>query len=328
MELPEAPSLALLSYNTKIKSSDGLQSLTTPPKVLTQWHDSSFKDEFREFLKEMREKYPLDVPPKQARGAEGEDPNPKPGKKPRGAGAANTAAAGSPAEGPKPDDFIAVEDLRVPLTHESTLPSNNKLQIVVTVGNGCYLLNKTDDAQVCKAGTALAGYYKGKFETSTSKPTGNDVVCFQLTSSANKILMGGKMVSVAEAVKQRRLTNPSDAHIAFHEMRDDPQPTDPGAFQLSTKPSVWLGFHAQAFPAPKQEPSDDSSVLRIPSVHLAGAIPAGQWENCPSWAGMSWATKWPPVVSKGLQPIRPIVISFVNLSIPPKKALRVLQPEG
>ena len=113
MELPEAPSLALLSYNTKIKSSDGLQSLMTPPKVLTQWHDSSFKDEFREFLKEMREKYPLDVPPKQARGAEGEDPNPKPGKKPREAGAANTAAV-SPAEGPKPDDFIAVEDLRVP----------------------------------------------------------------------------------------------------------------------------------------------------------------------------------------------------------------------
>ena len=51
--------------------------------------------------------------------------------------------------------------------------------MVVTVGNGVFLINRTTDAVTCKAGNVLAGY-KGKFESAENQIQGPDVVSFEL----------------------------------------------------------------------------------------------------------------------------------------------------
>ena len=325
IEMPEPPSLSLLTYNAKTKSPEGLQSLTTPAKVMTQWHDSSFKDEFREFLKEQKDKFPLDLPPRSVAKAEDADSNnPKPAKRQRtGPGAAAGGQASADAA-IREEDLVDVDALGLPLTHEANLPSNAKLQIVVTVGNGCYLLNKSGDAQSVKGGAVIAGFYKGKFECHKEMPEGAAIVPFQLKGSEDLVVFNGKQVKLLEVIKQKRLSNPNDAHIGFHEMQDEPTATSPAAFRLSLKPKVFLAFHATPFPV-KNEGAEGQPVV-IPSVHLAGALPAKMWDQC-RYASMTWAVKFPPVGSKGLQPIRPMVCADDCLVVPAGKALKLLSPE-
>ena len=222
------------------------------------------------------------------------------------------------------DDFLDANDLGVPLTHESAIGST-KLHMVVTVGNGVFLINRHTDAVTCKAGTVLAGYYKGKFESADKPVNGPDVVSFELQGSKDTVLSGGKLTRLGDLVKSKRLTNPGDASISFHELQDAPTSTDPAAFTLKLKPKIHLVFRAVAFPAKSEEGKDGP--LNIPTVHLAGAVPSSVWGRC-RLASMLWAVKWPPVASKGLQPIRPMVVNLGDIKIPPGKALRLLAPES
>ena len=319
IELPDPPTLSVLAYNNKTKSSAGLQSLATPAKVLTQWHDSSFSAEFREFLKDKREALRLDLVPKTAKGeTSNDDPNPRPGKKARTASTPDPVPIAT-------DDFIDVGEIQSPLTHEAVVCNNSKLTIAVTVGHGCFLINQTGDVQSCKAGTVLAGYYKGKFESLETMPDGPDLVLFTLTGSSNAVLMNGKLMKVGELINIKRQTNPGDATVSFHELTDTPKPSDPKAFTLKMKPKIFLAFRAQPFPTKTEAEGDNP--LKIPSVHMAGALPSSAWSRC-RFASMLWAMKWPPVASKGLQPVRPMVVNLDNINVPPGKALCLVAPDS
>ena len=248
--MPEFPALSLLAPNNKTKSPAGLTSLSTPAKVLTQWHDHPhFQQEFRAFLKEQREKFPLDLPPAASRTRPGDETDNNPSKRAR---IANFFGQEGDVQAPKQetseDDFLDANDLGVPLTHESAIGST-KLHMVVTVGNGVFLINRHTDAVTCKAGTVLAGYYKGKFESADKPVNGPDVVSFELQGSKDTVLSGGKLTRLGDLVKSKRLTNPGDASISFHELQDAPTSTDPAAFTLKLKPKIHLVFRAVAFPA-------------------------------------------------------------------------------
>ena len=280
--------LSLLAYNSKTKSSAGLQSLVTPAKVLTQWHDSMFKQEFREFLKQQRESCPLDLPPKtrgsQEAGAEGG--NPRPGKRARAGSAAEEPTAAT-----SDDDYVDATDIGFPLTHEANLPANGKLQIVTTVGDGCFLVNKTGEA----------------------KSEGPGVVCFILKASSDAVVMNGKLTRFGELVKAKRVTNPADAHVSFHELTDAPTSSDPAAFTLNLKPKIQLAFLSDE--AGKHGgPNEDSICAHGRRTAVVGM------GRC-RFASVVWAVKWPPVAGKGLQPIRPMVCALDAISVLKSHAL-------
>ena len=319
--MPEPPVLTLLAYNHKTKSAQGLSSLTTPVKVLTQWHDSNFKGEFRERMSKLREEYPLDLPPKRANEAE----NPKPAaKKPR------TTSTGAGSESGQTDsletDLVDVESVTAsfPLTHEATLSSNAKIELVITIGQGVFALNKSQETQCLKQGAVLCGYYKGKWETEKVLPKGVNDVPWVLGGSDDMLMMQNKYMSLSDIIKQKRLLTPADAHVSFHILKDKPTTRDPSAFVLEGKPNMFLTFKIAETPTKTEE--DSSTPAKVPCVHLAGMLPASRWGES-RYVHVAWACKWPAVGQKGLQAVRPMVCAKMALSIPAGKALRLLQPE-
>ncbi|CAE7353633.1 unnamed protein product [Symbiodinium sp. CCMP2592] len=229
IQMPDFPALSLLTPNNKTKTPAGLTSLSTPAKVLTQWHDHvHFQQEFRTFLQEQREKFPLDLAPaaSRTRPRDETDNNPSSAKRARitnffGGPKSEEGDGQGPKQETSEDDFLDASDLGVPMTHEAAI-GTTKLHMVVTVGNGVFLINRHTDAVTCKAGTVLAGYYKGKFESSETPVKGNDVVSFELKDSKDLVMSAGRVTRLGEMIKTKRLTNPNDATISFHELQDAP----------------------------------------------------------------------------------------------------------
>ncbi|CAJ1456543.1 unnamed protein product, partial [Effrenium voratum] len=294
-------------------SGSTLQTLSTSAKVLAAWHDHSiFKGEFREFLQKTRADYPLDLPPK-TRSSENEDDGKSKKRKINVPGPSNLN----------------------PLNHEAHLVGSGNLSavmLVVTVGEGAYLQNTHAEPITIRKGTTLAGYYKGKFWAPTGKEKeeiGPADVLFFLEGSQDYIILGGKYMSLLDTIKTKRSLSPSDAHVGYHTLTDSPSATEPAAFTLSPK-QAQVYFKASDFPAKvgKTEGAEagQDDVAKIPAAHMAGTLPASKWNG--KYIKMCWAMKWPPVAAKGLQPIRPMVVNSVSLTIPPGKALQIVKPDS
>ncbi|CAJ1416725.1 unnamed protein product [Effrenium voratum] len=334
---PPPPNLSLLAYSKTRLPGSTLQTLSTPAKVLAAWHDHSiFKGEFREFLQKTRADYPLDLPPK-TRSSENEDDGKSKKRKINVPGA---LPSGSKTDGDGDKAAIAEEDFFEPsnlnpLNHEAHLVGSGNLSavmLVVTVGEGAYLQNTHAEPITIRKGTTLAGYYKGKFWAPTGKEKeeiGPADVLFSLEGSQDYIILGGKYMSLLDTIKTKRSLSPSDAHVGYHTLTDSPSATEPAAFTLSPK-QAQVYFKASDFPAKvgKTEGAEagQDDVAKIPAAHMAGTLPASKWNG--KYIKMCWAMKWPPVAAKGLQPIRPMVVNSVSLTIPPGKALQIVKPDS
>ena len=69
----------------------------------------------------------------------------------------------------------------------------------------------------------------------------------------------------------------------------------------------------------KTEPDADG--VKVPMHHIAGVIGSSCWET--DLTQVVWATKWNKVVTKGLQPLRPMVIAKGAITVPGKSAVEI-----
>lgn len=86
-------------------------------------------------------------------------------------------------------------------------------------------------------------------------------------------------------------------------------------------------FRASEIPVKDEqaEQQNDESVRKVvPASHIAGLLPYERWQSS-SLVTIGWAVKWPAVASKGLQPIRPMLVTSQNLEIPANSAVEVVK---
>ena len=276
----------------------------------------------------------VDLPPK-TRSSENE-PDGK--SKKRKINVPGALPSGSKTDGDKEpiaeEDFFEPSNLN-PLNHEAHLAGSGNLgavMLVVTVGEGAYLQNTHAEPITIRKWTTLPGYYKGKLWAPAGKEKeeiGPADVLFSLEGSQDYIILGGKYMSLLDTIKTKRSLSPSDAHVGCHTLTDSPSATEPAAFTLSPK-QAQVYFKASDFPAKvgKTEGAEagQDDVAKIPAAHMAGTLPPSKWNG--KYIKMRWAMKWPPVAAKGLQPIRPMVVNSVSLTIPPGKALQIVKPDS
>ncbi|CAK9019083.1 Uncharacterized protein SCF082_LOCUS14370 [Durusdinium trenchii] len=319
---PQHPTLSLLAWGTG-KAKD---TLKTPDKVLKAWWDGNFASEFRALVEEARQNHQLDIKIDESQNAQTQKRRRVNAEGESVPGQNNSSSSSTPAAATTTDvKVVDVPDIPT-LCFECKVTSNPSLVLKVTIGQGVFLENLMDTPQVLKAGVVLCGYYKGKFwspDGNGEKPCEKSDVLFRLESSMDHVMLNSKYLKVSEVIREKRKLTPADAHVAYHELQDSPTPTDASAFNLVPK-KMDVFFKISDFPAVKQE-EDGQDKLMIPSAHLAGTVPSKVWQTS-DLAKVTWAVKWPAVASKGLQPVRPMIVCAKDITVPPKQAVEVVKP--
>lgn len=320
---PPQPQLLLMTWCQKAKY-EGLPSIRTPDSVLKKWFDHQhFSGEFKKFLAEKRELYPLDLPLQSGsankRGAEGdgEESAAKRGRSSGSGTGAGAAQAQAAQVVPETDSTMDLSDLPSPVTWEAQVPAAKKgaptCNVVITIGHRVFLVNRGEQAVVLEEGTALAGWYKGKFAKKPDAQLEGQDVPYKLTDADSLVLMNGKPVTVASLVAEKRQTTP-DCVIGYHRMTDQPQPGKPAHFILQR--NVDLCYRGDDVPAKREE-----GEVKIPMHHLGGVIEWHRWDT--KCSHILFAVKWNATVAKGLQPLRPVVVTKGVIKISPGRCLEL-----
>ena len=330
-DAPPAPSLSLLAYSN-VKTG-GQKTMATPKSLLAKWHDHSiFANDFRKFLADLREQHALDiapsVSPKKNGGGDGAEASEPAKKRRRGAG--GEAVPGMP---PKEDaeelESAIVELDAIPtILTEAVCMVKQKTVLAVTVGHGAFLINREDSPIAIPVGTTLGGYWKGTFRNldfKTETKPGSAEVAFQLSSCEDHVFIGSKWLELQEVMNSKRLLSPTDAHVAYHKLIDAPTSDRPAGFTVKPLDRICVLFKAET-PA-KSEGADADATATVPASHICGSLPSEKW-SASTFLDFCWHVKWPAVASKGLQPIRPVLVASRPLQIPAKKALKVVPPEA
>ena len=316
---PTPPTLSLLAWGT----GKAKETLKTPDKVLKAWWDGNFAIEFRDFVEAARQTHELDVKVTDDSG---------PATKKRRV--MDTAPKQDPVPVPNPEsviDSMALGDLPT-LCYEAKVTANPKLVLKVTIGQGVFLENQTDVDESIKAGVVLCGYYKGKFwspDSTPEEPSEKSDVIFRISSNNDRVMFNSNWVTLGEIIRAKRELTPAGAIVGYHDLVDCPTPEDPSAFRFEPK-KMTVYFKVFDFPSSvKAEDGDggDSTKLMIPAAHLAGTVPAKVW-NGSALTEVTWAVKWPAVAAKGLQPVRPMVVTAKQFVIKSKSAVVIAKPNA
>ena len=114
---------------------------------------------------------------------------------------------------------------------------------------------------------------------------------------------------MADIIKTKRASSPADAHVGFHDLKDHPKEGSPGHFLLERKHKVYFRFDD----VPVQT-EGDNKLVKISSQNVASCIPVHCWKT---WlTELTWSVRWPPTVSKGLQPVRPYITVARPVTLP------------
>ena len=310
--VPNKPDLGTLTWCNK--KQDGLPSLKTPDKVLQAWHDHpEFGPQLQEWLKKHRAKLPLDLPD------DGKN------KRPSSSGQAQTTEASE--SGPGPGQAASVEpppakrlrsvtnlpslalaDLPTPLSWSAQIPlpattkkAGGKCQVMIAVGKKVFLANEGSGDVEFNAGATVAGYWKGKWVMQKEGDSAESVreadVLYQLQDAHDKVILDGKVTTLAQVIKDKRAISPLDVKVLYHDLTDKPTPEDGTFFELKLKNQVL--FRPENIPVKDEKKSADGSVI-LSYTSLADCIETKIWSNLAT--EILWSVKW---TARGLSPVRP-----------------------
>ena len=126
----------------------------------------------------------------------------------------------------------------------------------------------------------------------------------------------GKLSKLLDVVAAQRHKQP-DARVAYHTLKDSPQPGRPSWFALDLKFQVY--FRAENVPSKAAEGNETTPKVAL--GHLAGCLKPSAWETAGS--SVVCAVKWNPSAEKGLTPLRPQVLTKVTIQLPPQQAVEL-----
>ena len=313
--MPSQPSLTVLQWSQKVKIS-GLSTVRTPDKIVRQWGSSPTSGAaFMEFLQGMRGKYALDLPMPTEDGSRKRDSH---GQFTPGASSKKVAKSEPAFQEPASGNLFNISDLPTPFCYEAVTMEKHA-HLVICPGNRAFIVNKSKSPVMLRAGTVMAGWFKGKWHVvrnGAGGDQGSADIPFHLESSKDCVLMGSSWTSLAQIISAKRVTSPADAIIGFHDLTDSPTAEDSKAFTLTKKGGAALYFRMDNVVIKEGE-----GTPLVPAQHLAGLVPYQTWD---SWCtALAWSVRWPPSAQKGLTPIRPFVVISVTTTIPPEKAVEL-----
>ena len=311
--MPAQPALQVLQWSQKSKKN-GLATLKTPEKLIRQWSTSPTSgSEFLSFLEEMRQKFPLDIPPSEeekkrnanGRFIAGESSN----KKPK-----------TNSTDPSEAHVFQIDALPTPFCYEAITQEKN-VSLMICPGNRIFLVNKTQQTVNLQAGSVICGWFKGKWHVVRSPASSgvpDEDIPFELKHSSQRVLMGNQVMSLSQVITSKRQSSPADAHIGFHTMEDAPSAEDKKGFNVIRKADAHLFFKMDNVVIKEEE---EGKTPIVPSKDFAGLVPHQSWN---SWCTeILWSCRWPPSATKGLTPIRPFVVMSVSTTIPAQRAVEL-----
>ena len=326
MTSPPQPRLTVLAWCNKSKAKNGLASVRTPEKVLRQWYDhAEHGPAFKKFLDEARDKYALDLPVSTgSTSGSGAGQGQKRSQGGHDESSAKKVKTGMSSDMPD-GSLVKLEEVPTPISWDATVPGSKSIHVIIVVGQKICFKNTGNSPQLLKKGSIVAGFQAGKFwvkkPSGEQQPSQKDVL-FQLTDCDEGILLGSAYQTVGSVIATKRQASPADAHIAYHELQESPTAENPTHFKLCMKHECYFRVEDLKI---KGE-ADPNKEQNIPANHIAGAIPADSWNT---WATkVGWLTRWPPTASKGLQPVRPVILMSRDLLIPESSTVKLFQEDG
>ena len=133
--------------------------------------------------------------------------------------------------------FTSIDDFNGPYVLSVPVPNaKGDVTLKLIMGNKGGIVNGSDKAVTIKRGAALFGFGKvtwKKVQVGDDKNLDDELVV-KFESSADHVVLGGALVSLYDAVNDRRKTQPS-VSVCYHALEEDPESDKPGAFKLSMK---------------------------------------------------------------------------------------------
>ncbi len=205
------------------------------------------------------------------------------------------------------DRVIRVEELptTVELASLDLTQKNQKGKLSMYTGDAVYLVNSAADEFLLPEGSMLAGYGKGKFKL---KALDDDAhasrkIDFMLKSSKDKIYHNYTVQTIGDVVLEKRKSEPN-CKVAYHDL-EEVADGGVGEFNLSLKVPV-------RFLCAEEAP-------KATQLSAACFVPQHCFEQ-PGVCEIMWATRW---CVQGLSPVRPLVITCVDIELKPGHALRI-----
>ena len=174
-----------------------------------------------------------------------------------------------------------------------------------------YLYNTSDSSLSVKHGQVLASYYRGKWVsgyTDDAASSSMDQIPFELKKCDDLIYMANEPCVLKEVIEEMRGKDPFKAKVAYHTMVDTPTPEDMSNFSLSLKyKHVW-----------KTEAGSRPDNRDLLTASCGGWIGYKDWDTAST--AVTWMMKWS---SKGLAPVRPLVVATKSMTLKPKPSTAV-----
>ena len=169
-----------------------------------------------------------------------------------------------------------------------------------------YLYNTSDSSLSVKHGQVLASYYRGKWVSGyTDDAASSSMIPFELKKCDDLIYMANEPCVLKEVIEEMRGKDPFKAKVAYHTMVDTPTPEDMTNFSLSLKyKHVW-----------KSEAGSRPDNKDLLTASCGGWIGYKDWDTAST--AVTWMMKWS--ATKGLTPMRPLVVATKSMNLKPKQ---------
>ena len=160
-----------------------------------------------------------------------------------------------------------------------------QLQILIKTGNRPHLVNKSDASQSLPAGTVIAAFGKGRFKRvmPNAPAEGDDArkeIKYHLERPEQLLLHNGTLCALSEVVEAKRKSGQPGTKLAYHEMVDDPQPSQPGSFTLKQTHDVrFVPQPAAEVKTETEGGASGSSGQQASQTSLATLLPPQAWKS-------------------------------------------------
>lgn len=194
--------------------------------------------------------------------------------------------------------------------------------LVCKLGPKPYLHNSSDAEVTLPKGTFLLGFGKGKFKMAGQhdKEINVDTMPLYHLCTSSDIVSYGKETQMLKCVVDARRKDDPLAKVAYHHMEDiDGEEHELGAFKLTLVNKVY--FAAEGVMMPHENGGEESAVDQKNklSYSTAGCLVHMKFWKTPA-TEVIFQTKW---AVNGLTPVRPQVVTSVEIVIPPGKCVEL-----
>ena len=218
-------------------------------------------------------------------------------------------------------EFVDVSSLEGALLGTCNLHSVKKTKAQLQLRNEGHvaIANLGKEGTILPEHMPVGMFGKGVFkQLGTDKATGENLdfneltdIMFKLDTHRDLVIFENKVTDLKSVIDGIREKDPSQAKVAYHEIKELVEPGMAGGFSLVLK-------HRVVLRCSKNEAVDVGGNLEVQQSAIAGLVSPKVWHDSPHCLVL-WCVKITKV--KGVVPVAPRVVLRAGCTLPPNKAL-------